>query len=148
MNKYIISANEDTWGKEKTYLEIYDEISFKTFLYKLKQVDFERLNAGLVVNGGTKIAETLECFTVIFDEKYHDMLFIDNLFLINKKVFNNEKNNLEVLLWVSKGMIETVQEMIDENLRYGGGFNNEFLMKTRDFLILSHLKCDSFDLNI
>lgn len=147
MNQFIMSINDDTWGEEKGFLNIFDAQSFEKFIKKLKNIDSERQNAGLVVTGGTKIANTLDCFSVTFSEHYHDTFIVNDLSSINNKIFNNEKTNLDVLLWITKEMTETVQEMIDENKRYGEGFNTRFLEKTRDFLLLSYVKPNSFILN-
>lgn len=147
MNQFIMSKSDDTWGKEKGFLNIYDTQSFEDFIKKLKSIDSERQNAGLVVTGGTKIANTLDCFSITFSDHYHDTFILKDLSSINNKVFNNEKSDMDIFLWLAKEMTETIQEMLDENKRYGDGFSTQFLEKTRDFLLLSYVKPNNYVLN-
>ena len=43
-------------------------------------------------------------------------------------------------------MTESLQEMLDENIRFGGGFNGEFLSDVRDFLLQTYIKCENYHL--
>lgn len=149
MNTLILSNYENTYGEYKQALGIKDKQSFETFIEQLKTVDDERLNFGLVNTGFClEIAKTLECFHVDFREGHPDMLIIDDLQAINDDLTDGEiESDLEVLLWISKGMTENLSDSIDENIRYDGEtHNNEFLCNVRDFLLNTHIKVDNYEL--
>ncbi|WP_080871763.1 hypothetical protein [Oceanobacillus timonensis] len=146
MNKFIIGS-QNTYGEEKEKLGIIDKNSFNKFLEDLEYIDADRINAGMVGgNHCTKIANTLRCFEISFDNRYSDILYINNLSIINNSVFNGEKTDLEILLWVSKEMAEGIAEILDENIRYGGFYDDNFLKNTRDFLLQTYISCVNYHL--
>lgn len=146
MNKFIIGPNS-TYGQEKEKLGIKDKQSFDKFLNDLEYTDSDRINAGMVVtNECTKIANTLRCFEISFDNRHSDIFYINDLSIINDKIFNGERTDLGVLLWVSKEMTECLAEIIDENIRYGGFYDDDFFKNTRDFLLQTYIKCENYHL--
>lgn len=149
MNTIILSNDENTYGEYKQSLGIKDNKTFKKFTERLKMVEDERLDFGLVNTGFClEIAKTLECFHVDFREGHPDMLIIRDLQAINDDLTDGEiKSDLEVLLWVVHGMVENISDLIDENIRYDGQtHDNDFLCNIRDFLSNIHIEVDNYEL--
>ncbi|MCG8542256.1 MAG: hypothetical protein MJA82_20340 [Clostridia bacterium] len=147
MNTFILGSSSNYYGKYKEKLGIRDKASFDIFLKKLENNDVERNCGGMVqTRSCSKIAKTLRCFKIEFKEDYHDNLIIDDLSSINAYVFSGKKTNMEVLLWVTKGIVEELADKIDENIRYGGFIDNEFLCNVRDFFLNTYITIKGYEL--
>lgn len=149
MNTIILGISPNCYGEYKENLGIKDKTSFEKFLSDLEQNDTERNCGGMIqTNSCGEIAKTLRCFMVEFKEDYHDELIIDDLLSINEHVFYGEKTNLEVLLWITKGLLEEVGNKIDENIRYSGFTDNEFLCNVRDFFLNIYITIKNYELDL
>src|SRR5699024_3378094 len=129
MNTLILGNTDNTHGNYRKKLNIKDKPSFDSFLEELKNIHTERV----ALEGDTvhtrafdKIVKTLESFDIVFKEGHPDMLVINNLQDINNKVFSGEKNNLETLLWITKGIVEEIADMIDDDIRHNGFIDLDF----------------------
>lgn len=148
MNTFILGSLPNCYGEYKERLGIRDKISFENFLKDLEQNDDERNCGGMIeTNSCGKIAKTLRCFKIEFKEDYHDELIIVDLLSINEYVFAGEKTNLEVLLWITKEFLEEIAAKIDENIRYGGFSDNEFLCNVRDFFLNMYITIKGYELD-
>jgi hypothetical protein len=147
MNKLIIGSSSNCYGEYKVKLGISEQISFDSFLKDLEHNDAERNCGGMVqTNTGRKIAKTLRCFIVEFKEDYHDTMIIDDLEAINRSVFNGTKSNMEILLWITKEMVENIADKLDENVNYGGFTDSEFLCNVRDFILNTYLEVKGYEI--
>lgn len=147
MNKLILGSASNYYGKYKDKLGIRDKTSFNIFLKKLENNDVERNCSGMVqTKTCSEIAKTLRCFKIEFKEDYHDNLIIDDLSAINTSVFSNDKTNMEMLLWLTKGITEELADKIDENFRYSGFTDNEFLCNVRDFFLNTYITIKGYEL--
>src|SRR5699024_6422187 len=134
MNILVLGNTDNTHGNYKKKLNIKDKPSFNSFLEELKSIHTERV----ALEGDTvptKIIKTLESFDIVFKEDHPDMLIINNLQDINIKVFSGEKTNLEILLWITKGIVEEIADMIDDDIRHNGFIDIDFFCNIRDFIL-------------
>lgn len=147
MNTFIIGSSSNYYGEYKEKLGIRDTESFEVFLKKLELNDVERNCGGMVqTDSGDLIAKTLRCFKVEFKEGHHDNLIINDLSSINESVFSGKKTDLEVLLWVAKEIAEELADKIDDNIRYGGFIDNDFLCNARDFFLNTYITIKGYEL--
>lgn len=110
MNRLIIGNTY--YGNEKEMLSILDNLSFNSFIEDLEHIDTQRLNFGMIEMSASKIAKTLRCFKVEFEPGHVDAMFIDDLNTVNDSVFSGNEDLLSVFLWVTRGMCESVAEII------------------------------------
>lgn len=66
--------------------------------------------------------------------------------MVKNCLVSEEKSHIEVLLWITKGMIEEIADKLDENIRYDGFVDNDFLCNTRDFLIHMYIKIKGYEI--
>lgn len=144
MNRLIIGNTY--YGNEKEMLSILDNLSFKSFIEDLERIDTQRLNFGMTEVSASKIAKTLRCFKVEFEPGHVDAMFIDDLNIVNESVFGGNDDLLSVFLWITRGMCESVAEMLDENIRYGGGVDGKFLNNLLQFLLKFNIFANDFRL--
>jgi hypothetical protein len=148
MNKLIIGHSCGIYGKYKERLNIYGNHSFEKFLIALEDNDAKRSCGGMMMSDSCgKIAKTLRCFEVAFEDNYINTFIINDLSLINDELFAGKETNINVFLWITRGMLEELAETIDENIRYSGFIDNDFLCDVRDFLLNAHMKIGGYALS-
>ncbi|KEI84170.1 hypothetical protein EJM73_06475 [Clostridium botulinum] len=139
MEKNIINISDSSYGEYATKLNILTEEGFKNLLNELKEECVNRNLSGFVEGERLElIANTLSSFDEIrFDTYYGPTMIIKNWDSLRKKL-NPNMSERECVKWILNGMINTVAEIIDEDIRYG--VSNDFYKNLRDFLCLMRIR--------
>lgn len=139
MEKNILNISDGSYGEYATKLNILNEDGFNKFLKELKEACIDRSLSGFVEYEGLRlIAVTLSAFDKIeFDQDYAPMMTIKNWENLRQGI-NPDMSERECVKWVLNGMINTVVEVIDEDIRYGD--SNDFYKNLRDFLCLMKIR--------
>ncbi|MDT8718220.1 hypothetical protein IAI10_16255 [Clostridium sp. 19966] len=133
MSKNVLNISNNNYGEYAERLGIKDRDSFNKFLDNLKEMSITRCLSGVVEYEDLRdIAKTLAAFDEItFDNEYISYMKIGKL---SKLKLQKDMTQKEIIKWIYNGMIKSVTEMIDEDIRYDQ--KNDFLFDLRDFLCL------------
>jgi hypothetical protein len=132
MEENILNISQSNYGKYEEKLDIVNKEGFDRFIKKLQDESINRNLAGMVHYECLKdIAKTFLAFHKIkFDENVSTSMVIRNWKDLNM-------TECECMQWIFNGIINSVANIIDEDINYGE--DNSFYKNLKDFLCLINI---------
>src|SRR5699024_6501936 len=129
----ILNINSTTYSEIERELGILTDDGLKELLERLEGIAHDRENAGMVeYKGLLKITKLIDSLKI--ERKANlNILTISDYEEINKVVFDNRSSKEKIKVWILRGMLTDLAELIDEGFRYGLGDSNETKL-LNDFL--------------
>jgi len=121
----ILNINSTTYSEIEKELGILTHDGLKELLERLENIAHDRENAGMVeYEGLLKITRLIESLKIERKADFNT-LTISDYEEINKVVFDNWSSKEKIKVWILRGMLTDLAELIDEGFRYGLGNSNE-----------------------
>ncbi|MDO7204298.1 hypothetical protein Q5M85_09210 [Paraclostridium bifermentans] len=138
MKENILNISQSNYGEYEEKLNILSKGSFDTFIKELKKISIKRNLAGMVnYECLCFIKNTLLAFDKIeFNDSISSSMIIGNWEQLRLKS-NLNLTEREFYKWVYNGMINSISNIIDEDIMYNT--SNMFLLNLRDFLCLINI---------
>lgn len=139
-NKLVINIYCSN-GEYAKKLGVEHQEGFHNFIGKLHSEDSLRLLSGVsYCDELKKIADLFQSFDeIIFDDDYRTHMQINDWDKLQSKCESQQKLS-EFKIWVYRGMITDIVEMIDVNIRYQSF--DVYLDNLRDFLSFMYIKSE------
>lgn len=129
----ILNINSTTYSEIEKELGILTDDGLNELIEQLEDIAHDRENAGMVeYKGLLKITKLIDSLKI--ERKANlNILTISDYEEINKVVFDNRSSKEKIKVWILRGMLTDLAELIDEGFRYGLGDSNETKL-LNDFL--------------